>query len=315
MQLQQLAYFVEIVERGTMNQAAKHLFISQSSLSKSMNNLEKELNITLFCRSNKGVTLTQRGRQLYEYAKTVLSQMTLIENLKQETENPARLRIGAYPSLVTSKLLAKFAKKEPGVGEVSLWEGRVFAIIEQVKSLEAELGLLQYTDLQEKELRHHLKYNNMSQTTFLTDTWYVVVGPKNPYFKAKSIRMADVVRFPILRVQDDYFSNLNYFVEIDGVRLDAFERTIFINNLGGILCYLMDSEAVNLCDGFSARELQRFGLHVLPIDQNAMGLHFCWFKRSHELLSAGAQAFVSFLPDYYASLGTAHVLTYNPDNL
>ncbi|HGN4141528.1 TPA: LysR family transcriptional regulator, partial [Streptococcus pyogenes] len=61
MRIQQLHYIIKIVECGSMNEAAKQLFITQPSLSNAVKDLEMEMGITIFNRNPKGITLTKDG--------------------------------------------------------------------------------------------------------------------------------------------------------------------------------------------------------------------------------------------------------------
>ena len=67
-QFQQIIYFLKIAELRSINKAAAKLYVSQPSLSQSIKNLEDELNIRLFRRSNKGVVLTEDGKRFLQYA-------------------------------------------------------------------------------------------------------------------------------------------------------------------------------------------------------------------------------------------------------
>ena len=71
MQIQQLTYFVAIAEQGSINKAAEKLFVTQPNLSKAISNLENELKVRIFNRTNKGVVLTDEGKKLYQYARTI----------------------------------------------------------------------------------------------------------------------------------------------------------------------------------------------------------------------------------------------------
>ena len=84
MQLQQLIYFVTVAEQGSINKAAEKLFITQPNLSKAISNLENELKVRVFNRTNKGVALTDGGKKLYPYARTILNQMELSQGLSQK---------------------------------------------------------------------------------------------------------------------------------------------------------------------------------------------------------------------------------------
>lgn len=108
MQLQQLQYFAAVAKYGSINKAAKVLFISQPSLSKAISNLEQELNVRLFERSNKGIVLTAEGKRIYQYTHNITSQLEMIEHISLETEVPQILSVASFPSLTISKLLAAF---------------------------------------------------------------------------------------------------------------------------------------------------------------------------------------------------------------
>ena len=99
MQIQQLTYFVTVAEQGSINKAAERLFVTQPNLSKAISNLESELNVHIFDRTNKGVVLTDDGKKLYQYARTILSQMELIQGLSSK-ERPRLLSIASYPCLL-----------------------------------------------------------------------------------------------------------------------------------------------------------------------------------------------------------------------
>ena len=79
MTLQQLRYVIQVVESGSFNSAAKALFISQPSLSKAIHDLEEEMSICLFVRTNKGILLSEQGEKFLGYARQVVEQANLLE--------------------------------------------------------------------------------------------------------------------------------------------------------------------------------------------------------------------------------------------
>ena len=74
MTLQQLRYVITISETGSLNKAAEILYVSQPSLTEATRELEKELGITIFHRSGRGVTLTNDGMEFMTYARQVYHQ-------------------------------------------------------------------------------------------------------------------------------------------------------------------------------------------------------------------------------------------------
>lgn len=80
MTLQQLHQVITIADSGSMNEAAKKLFISQPSLSATVKELEQEIGINLFVRSNRGIVITPEGEEFLGYARQVAEQYRLLEN-------------------------------------------------------------------------------------------------------------------------------------------------------------------------------------------------------------------------------------------
>ena len=92
MTFQQLKYVDEIANCGSINKAAQKLFISQSSISNALKELEQELHISLFERSNQGVTLRESGRQFLSYALPLLKRKEEIENFYTSDFETSRLQ-------------------------------------------------------------------------------------------------------------------------------------------------------------------------------------------------------------------------------
>ena len=80
MTLQQLRYIITTAQKGTISEAAKELFISQPSLSNAIKELEKELGIVIFSRTNKGIVISDEGLEFLGYARQVVEQADLLEN-------------------------------------------------------------------------------------------------------------------------------------------------------------------------------------------------------------------------------------------
>ena len=127
MNLRQLEFFKQIAESKSMTRAANLLHITQPNLTRQVQQLEKELGVLLFIRSDKGVSLTPAGLELHERADSLLKQVRRIQDdiSKYATEPKGDLRIGLPPSLfdvVTSRLISEFAIQYPEV-RLSITEG------------------------------------------------------------------------------------------------------------------------------------------------------------------------------------------------
>ena len=79
MTLQQLSYLIKVAECGNITEAAEQLYISQPSLSTAISNLEKEMGVTAFIRTKKGVIVTHEGEELLSFARMLLEQADIMK--------------------------------------------------------------------------------------------------------------------------------------------------------------------------------------------------------------------------------------------
>ncbi|MEU5861489.1 MULTISPECIES: LysR family transcriptional regulator [unclassified Nonomuraea] len=148
MNLQQLRYVVATAEHRTMTDAARSLYIAQPALSRAIRDLERELGMTLFARSGRGVVVTAQGRRVVKLAREALDAVHEIEGLANHAGmTDAELRIAATPSLepgLAGRLLPAYAAEHPGVRvHIVRCDGRD-GVVSAIRDQRADLGL---TDL------------------------------------------------------------------------------------------------------------------------------------------------------------------------
>ncbi|SDR14991.1 LysR family transcriptional regulator [Thermostaphylospora chromogena] len=148
MNLQQLRYVVATAEHRTMTDAARSLYIAQPALSRAIRDLERELGMTLFARSGRGVVVTAQGRRVVKLAKEALDAVREIEALANHSRSAEKeLRIASTPGLepgLAGRLLHAYSEKNPAVRvHVMRCDGRD-GVVSAVRDQRADLGL---TDL------------------------------------------------------------------------------------------------------------------------------------------------------------------------
>lgn len=153
MNLQHLKYAVEVERTGSITGAAYNLFMSQPNLSKAIRELEKEMGITLFARTSRGVVPTARGQEFLAYARTILSQVDELESL-YKPENPEKIKLNlsvpraAYISNAFVELLNRMRdRKEIAVG---FREADALRAINDVASGVSNLSVIRYQKLYEE---------------------------------------------------------------------------------------------------------------------------------------------------------------------
>ena len=143
MRIQQLQYIIKIVETGSMNEAAKQLFITQPSLSNAVKDLENEMGIEIFIRNPKGITLTRDGMEFLSYARQVVEQIDL---LSERYKNPVGSRelfsvSSQHYAFVVEAFVSLLKKSDMEKYELFLRETRTWEIIDDVKNFRSEVGV------------------------------------------------------------------------------------------------------------------------------------------------------------------------------
>ena len=118
MTLQQLRYLMAVAARGSISAAAHDLFVSQSSLSVAVKDLERETGVTSFERSNRGITLTRDGAELLSYARQVVEQADLMEQRYNQIEEPQtqRFAVSTQHYAFCVEAFLEFSKEYEGAG-------------------------------------------------------------------------------------------------------------------------------------------------------------------------------------------------------
>lgn len=301
MQLHYLKYFEAVARKKSMNKAAEELFVSQPSLSKAIAALEDELGIEVFIRSNKGVELTEDGKKLYEYTRIVLRQMDLIEGIKSG-RSVETFNLSVYPSILNGEILARFYQAVPEHIEISMQQCRIEQIIDQVDNLVSKIGILQVKEIQKKEVFKALVKRGLVYTEIATDRICVSVGKNNPLYGHKSVSIQELLAQTVIRPQDDYFSNLCYFMAIENTKLLEIEKTVFINDVNSMISMLQNGSMFLFSMEKEKGLLKKYEIDTIPLegcDDNRISIG--WIRRESESMSEMAQCYINIMSEYLVS--------------
>lgn len=214
MTLQQLRYIVTIAEKGTISEAAQALFISQPSLTNALRELENELQITIFHRTNKGIIISNEGDEFLSYARQVLQQMNLLEE-KYLTSKQHKQKFSVstqhYSFAVNAfvDLINDYGNKN---FDFTLRETQTYEIIEDVSRMKSEVGILYLSNENEKILKRIIYQNNLQFNELLIAKPHVFISSVHPLAYKESVKLDDLTDYPYLCFeQGDY--NSFYFSE------------------------------------------------------------------------------------------------------
>ena len=169
MTLSQLRYAITVADSRSMNQAAQKLFISQPSLSAAIRELEDEVGIEIFRRTNRGIQVTPDGEEFVGYARQVVEQYALIEARyvdKEKVKKKFGVSMQHYSFAVQAfvEMVKRFGMDRY---EFSIYETQTYDVIENVKNFRSELGILYLNDFNRKVLEKIFEENNLVRNMFI----------------------------------------------------------------------------------------------------------------------------------------------------
>jgi len=214
MTLNQLRYVIEVANSTSMNEAARNLFISQPSLSAAIHELEAEIGMDIFIRSNRGITATPEGKEFLGYARQVVEQYELVEARyisKSETKKRFSVSMQHYTFAVNAfiEVAKKFGLDDY---DFSVYETRTNDVIQNVKNFKSEIGILYINDFNEQVLRKIFTENDISFHKLFDCHIYAYITKKHPLANKERVSLEELSEYPCLAF-DQGDSNSFYFAE------------------------------------------------------------------------------------------------------
>ena len=214
MTLQQLKYVLQVAKDGSINEAAKNLFISQPSLSNSIKDIEAELQISLFHRTNKGITITNEGEAFLGYARAVVEQYALLEERyldKRNTQISFSIFSQHY-SFAINAFVELLKEVDYDAYNFSIEETKTNEIIENVKNMKSEIGILYMNDFNHDVISKILNESNLTFHSLFVAKPHVFMSTTHPLASKSVLTLEELDDYPYLSyLQGD--TNSFYFME------------------------------------------------------------------------------------------------------
>ena len=310
MTIQQLRYVIVICEEGSLNKASEQLYIAQPSLTSAVQELEKELGITIFNRGGRGVTPTNDGLEFIRYAREVLSQYdNLLEkygkngNLKKKFGISTQHYSFAVKSFV--EMVKHFGTDEY---EFAIRETMTRNVIDDVAGGKSEIGILYLNDFNRKPLEKLLKSNSLTFTPLTECNAYVYLWKGHPLAGRASIKFDDLKEYPCLSFEQGDKGSFYYAEEI--LSTSEYPKTIRATDRATMLNLMIGLNGYTLCSGVISEELNGSDYLAVPFtpdeDTVADKMLIGYISKKNLLLSHIAQLYVKELEQYLCSYQESH---------
>lgn len=265
MTLQQLKYVITVAETGTITEAANKLYISQPSLTNAIHELEKEMNLVIFNRTNKGISLSKEGEGFLGYARQVLEQAAILEDKYKGNGGGKKqfcVSTQHYSFAVNAfvDLIKEYGQEEY---DFSLRETQTYEIIEDVARLRSELGILFLNDFNEAVITKILKSYDLEFHQLFIAKPHVFISRNHPLAEKKVITNQELEIYPYLSFEQGEHNSFYFSEEI----FSASERkkNIRVRDRATLFNLLIGLSGYTVCSGVIDKKLNGSEIIAVPL--------------------------------------------------
>ncbi len=240
MNFQQCRYVLTIAETGSFSQAAKQLFVTQPNLSTSIKELEEELGVQLFTRSNTGAKLTEDGFDFIKYARRILGEVDLLEERYRSHFKKSFTVASHHYDFLSLPLTRIAAQFEDDYQECQLIETTTKKILESVAKFESDLGIIYLDDDNRHILERSLAQQELTFTSLGDFPTRIFLRRNHPLANRSAISPKDLKGYPQARFRQEK-TGLNF--DEDPLEVKDGQNVIYTNDRGTMMNILCASDA------------------------------------------------------------------------
>ena len=297
MTLQQLRDVIMVAEMGTITEAANRLYISQPSLTNAIHELEKEMNIVIFKRTNKGISLSREGEDFLGYARQVLEQAEILEDRYKRHDGGKKqfcVSTQHYSFAVNAfvDLIKRYGQDEY---DFSLRETQTYEIIEDVARMRSEIGVLFLNDFNEAVIGKILRSHDLEFHQLFVAKPHVFISRMHPLAGNAVITNSELESYPYLSFEQGEHNSFYFSEEI----FSTFERkkNIRVLDRASLFNLLIGLNGYTVCSGVIDENLNGKDIIAVPLeDESDMRIGYITHKKG--MLSRLGTSYLEALKKY-----------------
>jgi DNA-binding transcriptional LysR family regulator len=301
--LQQLHYFIEVAAEGSISAAADMLYVAQPTMSVAMKDLETRVGRALLVRSARGITLTTDGAEFLGYARQVVEQVALLEQ-RYLGRPPSRRLLGVstqHYSFAVDAFVRMVKGTEGAEYEFSLRETRTWDIIEDVRTLRSELGILYRNDFNRNVIDKLLRDSGLAFRPLFLAEPHIFISRKNPLASRARVTLADLANLP--RLTFDQGANNSFYLAEEILSTLSSKREIRVSDRATIFNLMIGLDGYTISTGIISDDLDPEIVSV-PLDVDER-IEIGWIGHSAILLTEQAQKYLAEVRAVVAGFGVA----------
>ena len=286
MEIRQLRYFLEIAQTEHLTQSAQNLFVTQSTLSHGLRQLEQELDVTLFDRLGRGLKLSQAGAEFRVYATRALKEIEAGRMALADLSGlqSGKLTVGAFPTFLNTVVpvtVASFSQSHPRV-MVEVRDLRAGSIEALLLRGELDLGIA----------FHPTEHEEIETEPLFDERMLLVVRPAHPLAKQRSLAMKELAGMPLALLPRSFATRrlIDASLRQAGVAPTVRVEMDSVEALLGVCRY---SDLASIVPERAARQAP--DLHAIALTEPQMVRHAGILWRRGASRSAAAREFAALL--------------------
>lgn len=265
MTLLQLKYVVTAATAGTISEAAKQLYITQPSLTSAIKELENELGITIFKRTNRGILLSAEGEEFLGYARQVIEQTNLIEERylgSAQIRHRFCVSTQHYSFAVEAfvDLLKRYGGEEY---DFRIRETQTYELLDDVSKLRSEVGVLYLNRFNETILRKTLREKELTFHRLFIARPHVFVSAFSPLAQKTIITLEDLEPYPRLSYEQGEHNSFYFSEEILSTR--ESKKDIMVSDRATLFNLLIGLNGYTICSGVINEKLNGANIVAIPL--------------------------------------------------
>ncbi len=300
MNLLYLQYAVEIAKTGSINKAAENLYMGQPNLSRAIKELESSLGISVFARSSKGMVATPEGEEFLHYAKKILSEVDIIENLYKNGESRAKhFSISVPRASYIAHAFTEFSKKVGAEGKSELFykETNALRAVKNILEHDYHLGIVRYATKNSDNFKKMFEEKGLNFETVTEFTYRLVMSKEHPLASIDEIRYSDLSPYTEIAHADPYVPSLS-MSSVKKDELPSTDNRIFVFERASQFELLSENHSTFMwVSPVPERTLERYGLVQRPCSDNTKRYMDLLIYKKDYVLSELDKIFITELCD------------------
>ena len=298
MNISQIRYVLETAASSSIREASMKLFISQPALSASIRELEDELGILIFERTNKGISLTDQGREFITYAKKVMGQYAILEDryLSRDSDKERFSVSTQHYNFTIRAFTAVIRQFDPEKFVFSIHETKTRDVLEDVRSLKSEVGIVSFSGSNEGVIKKIIREYSLVFYPLMRRETYIYVWEDHEFAGHSEISLEELSGYPCISF--DQSDDSHFYLSEEAMADYDFHKMIKSDDRATTLELMAELHGYSIgCGMLSGEDAILKGLVSIKLREEDP-LTIGYIIRKGSTLSVYGQAYVEELLKY-----------------